>query len=119
MMGLSGLVSGALGGLTSFFGFPALQTLVASGLEKDEFVLSVSLTFFVGGLVLAVGLGTQGLVTTTDALLSLLVLVPALIGLNLGHRARNRLSVTTFRRVIFVLLLLTGLSMMVNGLIRL
>ncbi|MFG1495144.1 sulfite exporter TauE/SafE family protein [Saccharospirillum sp. HFRX-1] len=118
MLGVSGAISGALGGVTSFFGFPALQTLMACGLEKDDFVFSVSLSFLLGGLVLAVGLGGQGLVSHTDALLSLLVVVPALIGLRLGHRARSRLSVTTFRRIIFVLLLLTGLSMVANGLLR-
>ncbi|WP_108123913.1 sulfite exporter TauE/SafE family protein [Saccharospirillum mangrovi] len=118
-LGISGLISGALGGVTSFFGFPALQALIASGLHKDDFVFSVSLTFLVGGVILAIGLGGQGLVTGTDALLSLLVLLPALLGLNLGHRARNRLSVTAFRRLIFGLLLLTGLSMVANGWLRL
>lgn len=119
VLAISGLLSGALGGVTSFFGFPALQALVASGLEKDDFVFSVSLTFLLGGVILAIGLGGQGLISQADALLSVLVLLPALVGLRLGHRARNQLSVSTFRRLIFVLLLLTGLSMVVNGLIRL
>lgn len=118
-LAISGLLSGAIGGVTSFFGFPALQTLVAAGLEKDDFVFSVSLSFFLSGIILAIGLGGQGLVTAQDAWLSLLVLAPALIGLSLGHWARQRISVSAFRRIIFMLLLLTGLSMMVNGMIRL
>jgi len=84
-LGISGLISGAIGGVTSFFGFPALQTLVACGLEKDDFVFSVSLSFLLGGIILAVGLGGQGLVSGQDAVLSVLMVAPALVGLNLGY----------------------------------
>ncbi|PTY38099.1 hypothetical protein BGP77_16760 [Saccharospirillum sp. MSK14-1] len=118
-LGISGVISGALGGVTSFFGFPALQTLVACGLEKDDFVFSVSLSFLLGGLILAIGLGGQGLVSGQDAIVSVLMVVPALVGLNLGRRLRHRISLETFRRLIFVLILITGLSMVVNGVVRL
>lgn len=119
VLGISGLISGAIGGVTSFFGFPALQTLVAVGLEKDDFVFSVSLSFLFGGIILAIGLGSQGLVSGHDALLSVLMVIPALIGLELGRRLRQRITVATFRRAILVLILVTGASMMINGLIRL
>lgn len=118
-LGISGVVSGAVGGVTSFFGFPALQTLVACGLEKDDFVFSVSLSFLLGGIILALGLGSQGLVSGQDAVLSVLMVVPALIGLNLGRRLRHQMSLQTFRRIIFVLILITGLSMVINGVVRL
>lgn len=118
VLAISGLLSGAIGGVTSFFGFPALQTLVAVGLEKDDFVFAVSLSFLLGGIILALGLGGQGLVTGQDAVLSVLLVIPALVGLNLGRRLRHRLSVATFRRIILVLILLSGVSMVVNGLLR-
>lgn len=119
VLGVSGLISGAIGGLTSFFGFPALQSLVAIDLTKDQFVLAVSLMFLIGGIILAAGLGSQGLVSGTDAILSCLVLAPSLLGMKLGRQARNRLSVRAFQRVVLVLLLVTGLSMMINGLVQL
>lgn len=116
VLGASGLVSGTFGGLTSFFGFPAIQSLVACGFNKEQFVFAVSLMFFVGGFFLAGGLLAQDLVSAADALLSVILLVPALTGMALGRRARNRLSVTAFQRLVFVLLIGVSLSMTLNGL---
>lgn len=110
-----GAVAGLFGGLTSFYGFPSLQVLVASGLRKDTFIFAASFLLFSGTLVLAAGLGSQGLMTPLDALISAILLVPALIGMALGQRLRRALSPEKFTRVVLFVLLATGLSLVVRS----
>ncbi|WP_028672591.1 sulfite exporter TauE/SafE family protein [Saccharospirillum impatiens] len=113
---ISGFFSGLFGGLTSFFGFPALQVLIASGLKKLEFIFATSFVLFSGTLVLAIGLGTQGLVTPYDGLMSVLLFIPAVLGMLLGQRLRERMSPAVFARVVLMVLLATGASMFLRGL---
>lgn len=112
-----GTVSGLFGGLTSFYGFPSLQVLVASGLRKDAFIFAASFLLFTGTLVLATGLSAQGLMTSLDALISVILLIPALAGLALGQWLRRRLSPEKFTRVVLYVLLATGVSLIIRNLI--
>lgn len=114
---VSGFFSGLFGGLTSFFGFPSLQVLIASGLQKGEFIFSASFVLFTGTIVLAIGLGSQGLVTRYDALMSVLLFVPAVLGMLIGQRLRDRMSPLVFARVVLVVLLATGASMLIRGMV--
>ncbi|MEX2367206.1 MAG: sulfite exporter TauE/SafE family protein [Pseudohongiellaceae bacterium] len=113
---IGGFLSGLFGGLTSFFGFPSLQVLIASGFKKMEFIFATSFVLFTGTIVLAIGLGTQGLVTPYDGLMSVLLFIPAVIGMLIGQRLRERMSPQVFARVVLVLLLATGASMFLRGL---
>ncbi|GAA5121337.1 sulfite exporter TauE/SafE family protein [Alloalcanivorax gelatiniphagus] len=112
----AGVVSGAVGGATSFFGFPAVHALLAVDLDKTGFIFSVSLMFLVGGVVIAAALGGYGLIGGADLVISALVVAPALAGLWLGQRLRGRLSLLAFQRLVRVVLLLVGCSMIYKGL---
>lgn len=114
---VSGFFSGLFGGLTSFFGFPALQVLIAAGLQKTEFIFAASFVLFTGTMVLAIGLGTQGLVTRYDGLMSVLLFVPAVLGMLIGQRLRERMSPLVFARVVLMVLLATGASMLIRGVV--
>ncbi|GGO75407.1 hypothetical protein GCM10011348_00130 [Marinobacterium nitratireducens] len=114
-LGASGVISGALGGVTSFFSFPALQSMLSVGIGKDEFIFAASLLLMSGSLVIGSALGSHGLMVGRDLLVSAAVLLPALAGLWLGQRARSRVSVQSFRRIVLLVLLATGLGMMANS----
>lgn len=114
---ISGFFSGLFGGLTSFFGFPSLQVLIAAGLQKTEFIFAASFVLFTGTIVLAIGLGSQGLVTRYDGLMSVLLFVPAVLGMLIGQRLRDRMSPQVFARVVLVVLLATGASMLIRGVV--
>lgn len=114
---ISGFISGLFGGLTSFFGFPSLQVLIASGLQTTEFIFAASFVLFTGTIVLAIGLGSQGLVTRYDGLMSVLLFIPAVLGMLIGQRLRDRMSPVVFARVVLLVLLATGASMLVRGVV--
>lgn len=105
-----GLATGLVTGATGVFVIPAVPYLQALKLERDDLIQALGLSFTVSTIALAGGLLREGAFTSTSQLgISLLTLIPALIGMFLGQRLRERMSVETFRRVFFAGLLLLGL----------
>jgi uncharacterized protein len=94
---------------------PYLQALQ---LEKNDLIQALGLSFTVSTVALAGGLLQQGVFEASASLLglSLLALVPALLGMFAGQHLRERMSVETFRRVFFIGLLLLGLYLTFEGL---
>lgn len=116
-LGASGIISGTIGGLTSFFGFPALQSMLSINLLKEEFIFAVSLMFFIGGLIIGSALATQDLMTADDVAISIHCLLPSLVGMIIGQRARNKFSTALFKKVVLAVLLITGVSMVLRSLL--
>ncbi|HGP4279278.1 TPA: sulfite exporter TauE/SafE family protein [Pseudomonas aeruginosa] len=113
---LVGLATGALTAVTGVFVIPAVPYLGALGLQRDELVQALGLSFSASTLALAVTLGVHGDLLEPQMLgASLLTLVPALGGMLLGQWLRQRISATLFRRCFFVGLLLLGADLAWRG----
>ena len=104
-----GVATGLVTGATGVFVLPAVPYLQAIGLEKDELVQALGLSFTVSTLALALGLLRVDAWQMGSIWMSLLALAPALGGMWLGQVLRGRISAATFRRVFFAGLLLLGL----------
>lgn len=104
-----GAATGLVTGATGVFVLPAVPYLQAIGLEKDELVQALGLSFTVSTLALALGLLRVDAWQAGSIWLSLLALAPALGGMWLGQILRGRISAPTFRRVFFAGLLVLGL----------
>ena len=104
-----GAATGLVTGATGVFVLPAVPYLQAIGLEKDEFIQALGLSFTVATLALAGGLLRDDAFQAASAWMSLLALVPALGGMFLGQAVRRRISAATFRTVFFAGLLLLGM----------
>lgn len=103
-----GAVNGVLAGMTGAFVVPGALYLQAIGLSAAALVQAMGMLFAVCTLALGVSLGGQGLLTPELRLISLVALVPALIGMAAGQRLRLRLPEDRFRRLFFTGLLLLG-----------
>ncbi|KSF79234.1 sulfite exporter TauE/SafE family protein [Pseudomonas paraeruginosa] len=113
---LVGLATGALTAVTGVFVIPAVPYLGALGLQRDELVQALGLSFSASTLALAVTLGVHGDLLEPQMLgASLLTLVPALGGMLLGQWLRQRISAMLFRRCFFVGLLLLGADLAWRG----
>lgn len=104
-----GAATGLVTGATGVFVLPAVPYFQAIGLEKDELVQALGLSFTVSTLALALGLLRVDAWQAGSIWLSLLALAPALGGMWLGQILRGRISAPTFRRVFFAGLLVLGL----------
>ncbi|MFG1391788.1 sulfite exporter TauE/SafE family protein [Xanthobacter agilis] len=120
---LIGLLTGLVTGTTGVSVIPAAPYLQALGLGRDDLVQALGLTFTVSTFALAATLAlpggaTQGLFADPALVgASVVTLLPALLGMELGRRARLRLSQTLFRKVFFGGLAALGAYMLVRPLL--
>lgn len=105
----AGLATGFVTGATGVFVLPAVPYLAGAGLNRDQLVQAMGLSFAVSTLALGLGLWIFGAVTPGASFGSALAILPALAGMWLGGLLRTRISPTTFRRLFFLALILLGL----------
>lgn len=113
---LIGLATGVLTGATGVAAIPAVPYLSSLGLEREELIQALGLSFTISTLALAVGLVTAGSFHGDLAWSSLLAAIPALAGMYIGQTARHRLRPDVFRRWFFVAFVITGIYMAVRAL---
>jgi len=106
---VTGLITGILTGLTGTFVVPAVPYFQALGLTRHVLVQTMGVWFTIATLSLGIGLNTNGLLSPDLAWLSAIAVVPALLGMWIGQRVRNRLPEQKFRAVFFTTLLVLGL----------
>lgn len=113
-----GAVNGFLTGMTGSFVVPGVMYLQALGLARDAMIQAMGILFTVSTLALAVSLNDRRLLSADIALLSLMALAPALIGMALGQLVRKRLGEAAFRTVFFVSLAVLGVWIAVQAAAR-
>jgi uncharacterized membrane protein YfcA len=111
-----GLATGVVTAATGVFVMPSVPYLQALGLDKDELVQALGISFTVSTVALAVVLARGGTLSAGVAGISLFALVPALIGMWIGQRLRTKIKAETFRRWFFAGLLLLGAHLAVKPL---
>lgn len=109
---LIGAATGVITGGTGVFVIPAVPYLQALGLEKDDLVQALGLSFTVSTIALAAGLAWWGAFQVDNLALSALAIVPALAGMSAGQIVRSRVSPPTFRRWFLICLLFLGSEML-------
>ncbi|MDP3407113.1 sulfite exporter TauE/SafE family protein [Bosea sp. (in: a-proteobacteria)] len=105
---LIGVATGVATAATGVFVLPAVPYLQALGLDKDELVQALGLSFLVSTLALSIGLVGAGALDLQVAWHSALALLPALAGMAAGTMIRSRISAKTFKLCFFAGLLALG-----------
>ena len=111
-----GALTGAITGATGVFVIPAVPYLQALGLEKEDLVQALGLSFTFSTLALAAGLATHGAFPIGAAGASALCTAPALIGMLFGQWVRLKVNPSAFRLLFFVGLLLLGGDLVLHSL---
>ena len=109
-----GFGSGILGGLSTVYGPPMLAYLVAVDLPKEKFVRTVSTMYFIGSFPLYGSLIYYGFATKQDLIMSLLLIIPALIGQQIGTKIRDKINQKQFRNCILVTLVILGIMLFIK-----
>jgi len=112
---LCGLITGVITSATGVFVIPAVPYLQALGLSRDELVQALGLSFTVSTLALAGGLFWRGALGSGELSASLLVLIPAMLGMGFGQWLRQRISAVLFKRVFFIGLGALGAHLLISG----
>jgi hypothetical protein len=112
-----GAITGAVTGATGVFVIPAVPYLQALGLEKEDLVQALGLSFTASTLALAAGLASHAAFPIAVAGVSAVYTVPAVIGMVLGQWVRMRVDPATFRLLFFIGLFVLGANLALNSLL--
>lgn len=112
---IGGFFGGLLGGLTNAMGLPVAILLGSLGLEKREFVRTISAFFLATKVVQFVSVTLLSLMTVRALGLSCLLTLPALVGLGLGFWVQDHLSGRAFRSLVYAVIGLSGLSLLARA----
>ena len=113
---LAGAVTGAITAATGVFVIPAVPYLQAIGLEKEDLVQALGLSFTVSTLALAINVAASGALDVGIAGTTVVALVLACAGMWFGQVIRLKLSADIFRRCFFGGLLALGLYLALRAL---
>lgn len=113
----AGVGTGVLTVITGVSVMPLVPYLNAIGLDRDQLVQALGLSFFVSTVGLAAALARSGILDSAVAGASALALVPVLAGMFAGQAVRQRVSQRGFRRWFFLGLSALGLYLVVRSLL--
>lgn len=103
-----GIATGFIAAGTGVFVIPSGPYLQAIGLNKDEMVQALGITFTVSTVVLGGVVAHAGALNSALLIPTIVALVASLAGMWIGQKLRYRLPEETFRKSFFVGLLLLG-----------
>jgi len=107
-----GVLGGIAGGLTAMWAPPIAIYLMMRDVDKDEFVRASGLLIFMGSVPLAGGYLQLGQFPREIALVSVVMIVPTLLGFTLGEKLRDHLSPSRFRVALLVVFFLLALNLL-------
>jgi uncharacterized membrane protein YfcA len=110
-----GLITGLVAAATGVFAMPAVIYLQAIGIEKEDLVQALGLSFTISSLALAVNLASVSALNFSLGPASVGALAVACIGMWLGQILRLRLQPATFRLCFLVGLLALGLYLIARS----
>lgn len=116
--GVVGIVTGLIAAATGVQVLPAMPYMQAIGMDKDELVQALGLYFTISVFALAFNLTAVGLLTTATALPGVVAMIAAFAGMFGGQALRSRLRPETFRIWFLSWLLLLGLYLSINGVLK-
>lgn len=113
---LVGIVSGLVGGVTSFLGPLMVMYLVALRVDKDQFVGAIALFYMIAAIPFYVGLSVNGYLGWPEFWASCGAAVMIWLGVLVGQKLRARASGDLFRKLVLGMLIVIGANMIRKGL---
>jgi hypothetical protein len=117
--GIVGLLTGVVAAATGVQVIPSMPFMQAIGMEKDELVQALGVFFTTATLAQGYSLISAGLLNASVAIPSGIGLVAAFLGMYLGQLLRSRMDADTFRRWFLIAMLLLGIYLAGEMVIRL
>jgi uncharacterized membrane protein YfcA len=109
-----GLLSGALGGVSTMMGPLIISYLVALRLPREQFIGSISVIYLAGAVPLFVSMIALGVMGWPEGILSALSLAPMFVGMSVGKRLRRHVSEAAFRKLLLGFLTLVAVMLLVK-----
>ncbi len=111
-----GIANGLVTGMTGVSSTPSVIYLNGLGLSRQAFIQSMGLLFLTSYVVLSLSLWLEGVISPHAGALSFFAVLPALAGMILGQKLRQKTSDSGFKRVLNFVLLAIGAYLIVRAL---
>ena len=111
-----GVLGGLLGGSTSISGPFIASYTHALKLTKREFVFFLSLLYLVGATTQTASYAALGLFDPATIVVGLASILPNLLGVGLGFRIQDRIDHALFRKLVVLVIGVSGASLVLRGL---
>jgi len=112
---VAGVLAGLLNGISSLVGPIVFAWMVLLRLDKEAFIASVCVFFFISGVPLYGSLAVAGVYDGWLGWATVAALVPVMIGMTLGARLRGYLSERNFRHALTAMLFVVALNLLRRG----
>ena len=112
---LAGVFSGVIGGAVGTPGPPAVVYLTAQGWSSRSIKATLQAFLVVNQLIILAGYWWAGLLTAEVWQLGAYFALPAAAGLLVGMRLFDRVDHARFRRIVFLVLLGSGIALLARG----
>ncbi len=106
-----GLISGLLGGFAGTWGPTTVLFLLAIDTPKKKQMVVQGVIYGLGSVVLLLAHLRSGILNAGTAPLSILLVMPAFIGMWIGFQIQDRLNAKAFRKVTLIVLTIAGLNL--------
>lgn len=111
-----GTMAGFVGGMSGVWGPPTVAYLTALNVPKVENVRVQGVIYGVGSLALLISHLETGVLSGSNLMLSVWMILPAMAGMAIGMRVHDRLDQARFRRMTLMVLVVAGANLVRRGL---
>jgi uncharacterized protein len=107
-----GAIAGFIGGMSGVWGPPTVAYLTALDTPKQDQMRVQGVIYGLGAVALTVAHIGSGVLRAETLPFSLLLVLPATVGMWLGGRFQDRIDQATFRKLTLLVLLVAGLNLL-------
>ena len=116
--GIVGLVTGVISAATGVQVIPSMPFMQAIGMERNELVQALGVFFTTATVALAFNITAAGLLTAATALPGAVAMAASFAGMFTGQAVRTRMQPEVFRRWFLISMILLGLYIAGNALVK-
>src|SRR4030081_2637857 len=116
--GIIGLVTGVISAATGVQVIPSMPFMQAIGMERDELVQALGVFFTTATVALAFNITAAGLLTSATALPGAVAMAASFDGIFTRQAVRTRMQPEVFRRWFLISMILLGLYLAGNALVK-
>lgn len=113
---LFGGAAGSFGGISGIWGPPTVMYLSALDLDKKESLRVQGIIYSLGALLLVVSHLGSGVLNAKTIPFSAAMLVPSILGMQIGLKLHDRIDQKSFKRLTQIVLFIAGLNLIRKGL---
>jgi uncharacterized membrane protein YfcA len=111
----TGFANGVLTGLTGSQVMPLFPYMMSLDLDPARLVQAINLAVTVATVFLGIGLFSTGILSSSLLAASIVAILPAVAGVEIGNRLRGHIPAAQFRSVALYVLLASGILLLVRS----